>query len=125
MAPLGRLPVFAVAQLALMGGLAWTWLATPARGPACSRRSSAAAPAVLALRLGATSQDDRQQYVARLLACAAMLPILLMMWAGAQDTPAPTRRWHPGCAIRGSSSPPSPCCTRRSSSPPSPGSPAR
>jgi len=28
MAPLGRLPLFAVVQLTLMGGLAWYWLAS-------------------------------------------------------------------------------------------------
>jgi hypothetical protein len=95
MAPLGRIPVFAVAQLALMGGLAWTWLATAGARPGVLEALVCTAPAVLALRLGATSQADRQQYVARLLACAAMLPILLMMWAGAQDTPAPTPEMAP------------------------------
>jgi hypothetical protein len=90
MAPLGRLPLFAVAQLALMGGLAWTWLASAGARPGLLEALICTAPVVLALRLGFTSQADRQQYVARLLACAAMLPILLMMWAGAQDTPAAT-----------------------------------
>jgi len=88
MAPLGRLPFLAVAQLVLMGGLAWTWLAIAGAEHGLLEALICAAPAVLALRLGFTSQADRQQYVARLLACAAMLPILLMMWAGAQDAPA-------------------------------------
>ena len=90
MAPLGRLPIFAVAQLALMGGLAWYWLVAAGADHGLLDALICAAPAVLALRLAFTSQADRQQYVARLLACAAMLPILLMMWAGAQDTPAAT-----------------------------------
>jgi hypothetical protein len=90
MAPLGRLPLFAIAQLTLMGGLAWYWLASAGAEPGLLEALICAAPAVLALRLAFTSQADRQQYVARLLACAAMLPILLMMWAGAQDTPAAT-----------------------------------
>ena len=42
------------------------------------------APALLALVLARTSRADRQQYVARLMACAAMLPLLLLMWAGSQ-----------------------------------------
>ena len=42
------------------------------------------APALLALVLAGTSRADRQQYVARLMACAAMLPMLLLMWAGSQ-----------------------------------------
>jgi len=90
MAPLGRLPAVAVAHLTLMAGLAWAWLAIAgaARGPL--EGAICAAPALLAFGLGFSSQGDRQQYVARLLACAAMLPILLMMWAGAQDSPEAT-----------------------------------
>ena len=42
------------------------------------------APALLALVLARTSQADRQQYVARLMACAVMLPLLLLMWATSQ-----------------------------------------
>ena len=85
MAALGRVAVFAVVQLALMGAAAWAWLdiAGAARGP--MEAALCAAPALLALGLACTSQADRQQYVARLLACAAMLPILLRMWAGSQD----------------------------------------
>lgn len=85
MAPLGRVPVLGVALLTAMGGLAWAWLviAGADRGP--FEVAVCAAPALLALALAFTSQDDRQQYVARLLACAAMLPILLMMWAGSQE----------------------------------------
>ena len=90
MAPLGRLPLFAIAQLTLMGGLAWYWLVIAGAERGLLEALICAAPVVLALRLGFTSQADRQQYVARLLACAAMLPILLMMWAGSQDTPAAT-----------------------------------
>jgi hypothetical protein len=68
-----------------MGGLAWAWLgiAGAERGP--FEALVCAAPAALALGLAFTSQADREQYVLRLVACAAMLPILLMMWAGSQD----------------------------------------
>ena len=90
MAPLGRLPLFAVAQLAAMGGLAWTWLAIAGAERGALEALVCAAPAVLALALGFTSQADREQYVLRLVACAAMLPILLMMWAGSQDAPEAT-----------------------------------
>ena len=90
MAPLGRVPLVAVAQLALMGGLAWGWLviAGAPRGP--FEAALCAAPAWMAVALAFTSQADRQQYVIRLLACSAMLPILLMMWAGSQDPAADT-----------------------------------
>ena len=75
MAPLGRLPVIAVAHLVAMGGLAWAWLAISGadRGP--FEALICAAPAAVAIGLGFTSQADRQQYVARLLACAGMLPV--------------------------------------------------
>jgi hypothetical protein len=94
MAPLGLLPVVAVAQLALMGSVAWAWLLIAGASPGAFEAVVCAAPALLAFGLGFTSQDDRQQYVVRLVACAAMLPILLMMWAGSQDTPAATTAAH-------------------------------
>jgi hypothetical protein len=90
MAPLGRLPLFAVAQLAAMGGLAWTWLAIAGVERGAVEALICAAAALLALALGFTSQADREQYVLRLVACAALLPILLMMWAGSQDAPEAT-----------------------------------
>lgn len=85
MAGLGRVAVVAVAHPALAGAVTWAWLgiAGVARGPL--EAALCIAPALLAAALAFTSQADRQQYVARLLACAAMLPILLMMWAGSQD----------------------------------------
>ena len=90
MAPLGRVPVVAVAHLACMGGLAWAWLVIAGASRGVFEAVICAAPALLAFGLGLTSQADRQQYVARLVACAAMLPILLMMWAGSQDAAAAT-----------------------------------
>ncbi|RPI43463.1 MAG: hypothetical protein EHM59_15335 [Betaproteobacteria bacterium] len=39
------------------------------------------APAALAVMLGATSQADRRQYVARLLAAVMFAPALLLFWA--------------------------------------------
>jgi hypothetical protein len=85
MAGPGRVALFAVAHLALAGSAAWAWLgiAAAARGPL--EAALCGAPTLLASALAFTSQADRQQYVARLLACAVMLPILLMMWAGSQD----------------------------------------
>src|SRR6186713_1041900 len=85
MASLGPLPVVAVAHLALMGGVAWAWLVIAGAPRGVFETVICAAPSLLALGLGFTSQADRQQYVVRLLACSAMLPILLMMWAGSQD----------------------------------------
>ena len=107
MAPLGRLPAVAVAHLTLMAGLAWAWLAIAgaARGPL--EGAICAAPALLAFGLGFSSQADRQQYVARLL-------------AGPHHQQDRQHRGAPG-----SSSPRSPCSTPRSSSPPSPGWPPR
>ena len=71
-----------------MGGLAWSWLAIAGAAAGPFDALICAMPALLALGLGFSSQADRQQYVVRLIACAAMLPILLMMWAGSQDGPA-------------------------------------
>ena len=48
-----------------------------------------AAPALVTAALGTTSQQDRNQYVARVLAAAMMLPMLLMMWAVSHDLQAP------------------------------------
>ena len=44
-------------------------------------------PSVLALGLSLTSQEDRGQYLARLLACAGFLPVLqlMMAWSNAGD----------------------------------------
>lgn len=80
------LVIFALGVLALMfvlGGL---------QSPADLAWAAAftLAPAALALRLTFTSQADRQQYVARLMACALMLPLLVLMWASSQTlTEAP------------------------------------
>ena len=90
MAPLGRVPVVAVAHLACMGGLAWAWLVIAGASRGVFEAVICAAPALLAFGVGFTTQADRQQYVARLVACTAMLPILLMMWAGSQDAAAAT-----------------------------------
>jgi hypothetical protein len=88
MATLGLVPVVVVAHLALIGGLAWAWLAIVGAPRGWFEAGVCAAPALLACGLGFTSQADRNQYVVRLVACAVMLPILLMMWAGSQDAPA-------------------------------------
>ena len=95
MAPLGGVPVVVVAHLALMGGVAWAWLLIAGAPRGWFETFVCAAPAMLACALGFTSQADRRQYVVRLVACAAMLPILLLMWAGSQDAPAPTADLHP------------------------------
>ncbi|MEO8297498.1 MAG: hypothetical protein ABI574_06770 [Burkholderiales bacterium] len=85
MASLRDAALIAVAHTALAGTVAWYWLTLIGAQRSGLDLAWCAAPAVLAVGLSLTSQADRQQYVARLLACGVMLPILLMMWAGSQD----------------------------------------
>lgn len=47
-----------------------------------------ALPTLLMLVLAATAQDDRRQYLARLLAALLMLPLLQLMWAVGPAAPA-------------------------------------
>ena len=49
-----------------------------------------AAPTVLCVVLANTSQEDRRQYVARVMAAMLMLPILQLMWGAEQLTQAST-----------------------------------
>lgn len=44
-----------------------------------------AGPVLVTAGLGTTSQSDRDQYTARVLVAALMLPILLVFWATSQD----------------------------------------
>lgn len=70
----------AVAYLLLAGGVMWLWLrrsgvqVTPAVTLICLL------PAGLGLLLALTSTDDQRQYLARVLACMVMVPILLLFW---------------------------------------------
>lgn len=76
-APLGIVGAAAGAYLAAFGGvLALLAAHDAADGIGC------AAPLLLALWLARTSQADRQQYVARLMAAALMLPLLQLMAFG-------------------------------------------
>jgi len=100
MAPLGSTATVACALLALHGVIAWSWLQLCGAIPTRFEAIVCAAPLFVGLALANTSQDDRQQYVARLMAASMMLPILLMMWAGSQDSApggvphaAATRPW--------------------------------
>lgn len=74
------LTVFALALLALMRGLGGLLTASDLAWAV----GIALAPIGLALRLTTTRQADRQQYLVRLLACALMLPLLVLMWASSE-----------------------------------------
>lgn len=99
MAGLRDAALISVAHSLLAGAMAWFWLGLVGAERGVLEAAWCVAPALLALGLSFTSQADRRQYGVRLLACSAMLPILLMMWAGAQDLAAgaaqawPTRGW--------------------------------
>lgn len=70
----------ATAYLALFGASLWRLVdGGAAEALVCF------APAGIAAVLGATSQADRRQYVARLLAAVPFLSIGLLMWASSQD----------------------------------------
>lgn len=78
------------AVLALAGVLAWIFGALTGRAAAFGPVAwglICAAPAVVGIVLARTSTADRRQYVARGLAAAGMLPILLAMWAGTPPDP--------------------------------------
>ena len=75
--PLGFVGVAACGYLAAFGGVLALLAATdPVDAIGC------AAPLLLALLLARTSQTDRQQYTARLMAAALMLPLLQLMLFG-------------------------------------------
>lgn len=80
MSRLGVVGFVATAYLAVSGAMLW-WLldAGAADAIVCF------APAGIAAVLGATSQADRRQYVARLLAAVLFLSIGLFMWASSHD----------------------------------------
>ena len=81
------------AVLILAGVLAWSFGALTGRALAFGPVAwglVCASPAVLGIVLVFTSTADRRQYMARGLAAALMLPILLAMWAGTPpDEPVP------------------------------------
>lgn len=85
MAGLRDAALISVVHTLLAGAAAWFWLALIGAERGGPAMAACAAPTVLALGLAFTSQADRRQYVVRLLACSAMLSILLLMWASSQD----------------------------------------
>jgi hypothetical protein len=75
--PLGFVGLAACCYLSAFGGLlAWLAAADPVDAIGC------AAPLLLAMLLARTSQADRQQYIARLMAVALMSPLLQLMLFG-------------------------------------------
>jgi hypothetical protein len=89
------LPVAVVTTLhaALAGAALYGWLVLAGGGPDAFDVALCASPGALALALGFTSQDDRRQYVARLLAASMMAPLLLAMWAGSQPVRDEVSGW--------------------------------
>lgn len=79
--------VASVAYLMLVGLVMWLWLrrsgveTTPIVVILC------ALPAVLSTGLALTSTEDQRQYLARVLACAGFVPVLLLFW-GTSLSPA-------------------------------------
>ncbi|HZF81010.1 MAG TPA: hypothetical protein VEZ89_14605 [Rubrivivax sp.] len=70
------------------GALCCSWLAATGSPSLWPEALICGAPAAVTAALACTSQTDRNQYVVRLMAAAAMLPVLLMMWASSQETAA-------------------------------------
>lgn len=72
----------------LAGALCWGWLAAFGGDTGLRGALVCAGPALVTAALAFTSRSDRQQYVLRLMAATAMLPMLLMMWATSEETAA-------------------------------------
>ena len=100
MAGLRDAALICVAHALLAGAAAWFWLGLIGAKRGEFDAIVCAAPALLATGLSFSSQVDCRQYVVRLLACSAMLPTLLMMWAGSQDAVA-DRIHIPGAGLDG------------------------
>ena len=86
-APLAPAAVAATVVALFSGGLLALWFAISLGSRAGLDFAVCAAPALVCLALGATSQVDRRQYLVRLLAAAAMLPLLAGFYA--TDAPGP------------------------------------
>jgi hypothetical protein len=71
----------AVAYLTLFGALLLFWLRVTGVDGSWMEALVCFAPAALGLWLARTSTEDRNQYIARVLACMSFLPILLLFWA--------------------------------------------
>lgn len=94
MAGLRGVAVAAFLLCALAGAWAWCWLLLLGAAPAAIDLLISAAPAALSLGMAFTPTVDRHQYVARLMACCLMLPILLMFWVSSQDAaPGAAAAW--------------------------------
>jgi hypothetical protein len=75
----------AVAYLVLAGALLWLWLGTSGVARTLPVTLVCFAPALLGVVLARTSTDDQNQYIARVLACAAFMPVLLLFWGTSLD----------------------------------------
>lgn len=73
--------VAAVAYLVLVGAGLLAWQRHAAGAVSTTATMVALAPVLLGAACAASSQVDRQQYVARLMAAAMMSPILLLFWS--------------------------------------------
>jgi hypothetical protein len=82
---LRMLAAVAVAYLAAAGAALWLWLGHSAVATPPLVVAVCFAPAVLAAVLAGTSLADPTQYIARILACAAFTPILLLFWGTSLD----------------------------------------
>ncbi len=86
--PAGRyrmLAAVAVAYLAAAGGVLWFWLGHSGVATPPVVVAVCLAPAVLGAVLAWTSLEDPTQYIARIVACAAFTPILLLFWGTSLD----------------------------------------
>lgn len=84
----GRLRVLgavAVGHLVLFGAATWLWLRFSGAGGTVPQALVCLLPVVAGVVLARTSTTDRNQYVARILACLGFLPILLLFWATSVD----------------------------------------
>lgn len=73
--------IAAVAYLALVGAVLIAWQRHATGAVPVTALLVALAPVLLAAACAASSQADRQQYAARLLATVLMAPILLLFWS--------------------------------------------
>lgn len=82
-----------VAYLMLFGAVLWLWLGRSGVQTSWFDTLLCFAPVLLGVVLARTSTTDQKQYIARVLACAAFMPVLLLFWGTSQDpaTPMPDR----------------------------------
>lgn len=94
MAGLRQVAVGAFLLCVLASTWAWCWLLLLGAAPTAFDLLICAAPDLMALGMSFTSTVDRHQYVAQLMACCVMLPVLLMFWVSSQDAaPGSAATW--------------------------------